>query len=55
MHSWVGPSVLLQLEQQLEHMDSIAESLHLAADDEGTALLAMAVAEFSAAPEMAME
>lgn len=53
-HAWLGPAVLAQLGQQLEHMDSIAESLHLAADAEGTALMAMAVAEFSAVPELAL-
>lgn len=55
MHAWLGPTVLAQLEQQLEHMDSIAESLHLAADDEGTALMAMAIEEFCAVPELALQ
>jgi hypothetical protein len=54
MHAWIGPPVLAQLEQQFEHMDSIAESLHLASCDEGTALMAMAVEEFSAVREFAM-
>lgn len=31
------------LQEQIEHLDSIAESLHLAADPEGTALLSLAV------------
>jgi len=52
-HAWFG-AVMSQLGEQLEHLDSIAESLHLAMDDEETALLAMAVEEFSAAPELAM-
>jgi len=53
--AWLGSAVLAQLAQQLEHMDSIAESLHVAADEETTALLAMAVEEFSAVSELAMQ
>lgn len=53
-HAWFG-LVMSHLGQQLEHLDSIAESLHLAMDDEGTALLAMAVEEFSAVPELVMQ
>ena len=54
-HAWLGSSLLAQLGQQIEHLDSIAESLHLAADAEGTALMAMAVEEFSAVSELAIQ
>lgn len=37
---------LIMLSEQVEHLDSISESLHLAADTEGTHLLALAVEEF---------
>jgi hypothetical protein len=37
---------LVMLSEQVEHLDSISESLHLAADPEGTHLLALAVEEF---------
>jgi hypothetical protein len=48
-------STLPQLAEQIEHLDSISESLHLAADPEGTALMAMAVEEFSVAPQFATQ
>jgi hypothetical protein len=53
-HAWFGPS-MSQLREQLEHLDSIAESLHLAIDDEATALLAMAVEEFSTVSALVMQ
>jgi hypothetical protein len=46
IRGWWGES-LLQLSQQVEHMDSIAESLHLECDPEASLLLAMAVEQFS--------
>lgn len=52
-HALLGTAVLAQLAEQLEHLDSIAESLHIAADEEATALMAMAVEEFSAVSELA--
>ena len=39
---------LRQLSQQVEYLDSIAESLHLECDPEASLLLAMAVEQFSA-------
>jgi len=54
-HACLGAAVLVQLAEQLEHLDSIAESLHIAADDEATALMAMAVEEFSAVRELAAQ
>ncbi|MGB7331038.1 MAG: hypothetical protein WBD25_06615, partial [Terriglobales bacterium] len=51
-HACLGVVVLAQRAEQLEHLDSIAESLHVAADDEATALMAMAVEEFSAVREL---
>lgn len=51
----LGTAVLVQLAEQLEHLDSIAESLHVAVDEETTALMAMAVEEFSAVSELAMQ
>jgi len=51
-HALLGATVQAQLAEQLEHLDSIAESLHVAADEEATALLAMAVEEFSAVSEL---
>jgi hypothetical protein len=42
---WWNASIT-KLEDQAEHLDSISESLRLAADAEGTALMAMAVEEF---------
>lgn len=53
-HTCLGAAVLAQLAEQLEHLDSIAESLHIAADEETTALMAIAVEEFSAASELAV-
>jgi hypothetical protein len=53
-HAWVGPAVLSHLAEQFDHMDSMAESLHFALDVEGTALMAMAVEEFSGVPALAM-
>jgi hypothetical protein len=41
---------LLKLAEQAEHLDSIAESLHVACDDEASALMAFAVEEFAATP-----
>jgi hypothetical protein len=38
---------LRQLSQQVEHLDSIAESLHVECDPEASLLLAMAVEQFS--------
>jgi hypothetical protein len=39
---------LLEMEQQVEHLDSIAESLHVECDPEASLLLAMAVEQLSA-------
>ncbi len=38
---------LIALSEQVEHLDSLAESLHLASDDEASSLLAFALEEFS--------
>ena len=38
---------LLRIAQQAEHLDSIAESLHVASDDKASALLAFAVEQFA--------
>jgi len=54
-HSLLGAAVLTQLSEQLEHLDSIAESLHIAADERTTALMAMAVEKFSAVSELAIQ
>lgn len=40
-------SSLRRLESQSNHLDSIAESLHLAADEEATSLLAFAAQQFA--------
>jgi hypothetical protein len=45
---WWGAS-LRQLAEQIEHLDSIAESLHLESDREASLLLGMAVEQFSVA------
>lgn len=42
---WKAP--LMKLRNQTEHLDSIAESLHVALDDKTTALMAMALEEFA--------
>jgi hypothetical protein len=44
---WWGAS-LRQLAEQAEHLDSIAQSLHLECEPEASLLLAMAVEQFSA-------
>jgi hypothetical protein len=54
IRNWWSTSLLL-LSEQTEHLDSIAESLHLAADPRGTALMAMAVEEFTAANQLATQ
>jgi len=54
-YACLGAGVLAQLADQLEHLDSISESLHIAADEEATALMAMAIEEFSAARELAVQ
>lgn len=54
-HALLGAAVLAQLAEQLEHLDSIAESLHVAADEGATALMAIAVEEFSAVRELAIQ
>jgi hypothetical protein len=51
---WWGSS-LAKMTEQVEHFDSISESLRVATDPEGTALLAMAVEEFSSAREFALQ
>ena len=38
---------LRRLAEQVDHLDSIAESLHLAADPDGTQLLALAAEQFA--------
>jgi hypothetical protein len=38
---------LARLAEQVEHLDSIAESLHLAVDSEASALLALAAGELA--------
>lgn len=43
---WWNPS-LTKLAEHVEHLDSIAESLHLECDDEASALLGMAVGQFA--------
>jgi hypothetical protein len=43
---WWDASLKL-LEDQTEHFDSVAESLHAAASDHSTALMATAVSQFS--------
>jgi len=48
-------SSLLKLADQVEHLDSISESLHLAADPEGTALMAIAAEQLVAAKEFALQ
>jgi hypothetical protein len=45
--AWWCPSVA-RLSRQVEHLDSIAESLHWECDDEASALLGMAVEQFAA-------